>query len=124
MVCLLILVVFSFSQPSGNPAFGLTVNYRYDDLSRLTRVERSDGWVTEYQYDVVGNRTSRTIKAIMIGDVNGDSAITLADAIMALQVAAGVTPGQPPSQNADISGDGRIGLSEAIYIMQKAAGLR
>ena len=35
--------------------------YQYDDLHRLTRVERSDGSVTVYEYDDLGNRTNMTV---------------------------------------------------------------
>ena len=38
-----------------------TTNYEYDDLHRLTRVERSDGMVTVYEYDDMGNRTRMLI---------------------------------------------------------------
>jgi len=123
-LCLFMLIVFFLLFPSERYAFGLTMNYQYDDLYRLTRVERSDGWVTEYQYDALGNRLSRTIKTIMTGDVNGDSAVTLADAIVILQIISGISFGQPIPQNAEVNSDGRIGLPEAIYILQKTAGFR
>ncbi len=34
--------------------------YNYDDLNRLTRVERSGGTVISYTYDDAGNRTSKS----------------------------------------------------------------
>jgi parallel beta-helix repeat protein len=56
------------------------------------------------------------------GDVNGDGAFTLADAVAALQVLAGLQPGGIyPS--AALS-NGKIGLSEALHALQKAAELR
>jgi hypothetical protein len=74
--------------------------------------------------------TSVTATFVRLGDVSGDGAVTLADAILAIQIPAGVTP--PPgaiqeSYNptwADVNNDGRIGLAEAIYILQWTAGLR
>jgi YD repeat-containing protein len=120
--CLLILIVFSFLMPFGNQALGLTVNYQYDDLYRLTRVERSDGIVTEYQYDGAGNRLARVIKVIITGDLNGDSAVTLADVLMALQIISGITPRQTVSLNATVNG--KVGLPEVIYILEKTAGVR
>ena len=50
-----ILFCLAFSVPS-TVAAG-TTQYQYDDLHRLTRVERSDGTVTVYEYDDLGNRT-------------------------------------------------------------------
>ncbi|MFA5902496.1 MAG: PKD domain-containing protein [Desulfobacula sp.] len=35
--------------------------YQYDDLHRLTRVERSNGAITIYNYDELGNRTSKIV---------------------------------------------------------------
>ncbi len=57
------------------------------------------------------------------GDVNGDGRIDLADAILALQVLAGLNP-DGIHLSADVDGDGKIGLAEAIYILQDVAGLR
>lgn len=103
------------------------ITYTYDDLNRLTAATYSDGTgrkTVTYQYDAIGNKLARNVLEILAGDVNGDSAVTLADAIMAIQVAAGITTGQSVVRSAEISGDGRIGLSEAIYILQRVAGMR
>jgi Matrixin/Divergent InlB B-repeat domain/Dockerin type I domain len=59
-----------------------------------------------------------------IGDVNGDGDITLADAILSLQVISGKTPAQAVNKAADVNGDGEIGLPEVLYILQRAAGAR
>lgn len=59
----------------------------------------------------------------MKGDLNGDRDITIADAIMALQVLARISI-SVPNQGADVNGDGRIGIAEVIYILQTVAGLR
>ena len=59
------------------------------------------------------------------GDVNGDGDVTLADAVLSLQVACGVdVSGETISLGADVNGDGKIGLAEALYIIQKVSGLR
>ena len=121
---LLTLIVFSLLAPLGDHALGLTVNYRYDDLYRLTRVERSDGIVTEYQYDAAGNRMSRIIRVIVAGDLNGDSVVTVADAVMTMQILSGISPGQQVIPSAGIAGDDRIGLAEAIFILQTLAERR
>jgi hypothetical protein len=65
-----------------------------------------------------------------LGDVNGDGAVTLADAIATLQILTGMTlpPGAIQAGHnpawADVNNDGRIGLAAAIYILQWTAGLR
>ncbi len=57
------------------------------------------------------------------GDVNGDEAVDLADAVVALQVTVGLNPAGV-SAAADVNGDGRIGIEEFIFILQEIAGLR
>jgi hypothetical protein len=62
--------------------------------------------------------------AVIPGDVNDDEVIDLVDAILALQVLAGMTPQQYVFFEADINNDQRIGLEEAIYALQRTAGMR
>jgi YD repeat-containing protein len=38
-----------------------TVNYVYDELNRLIRVEYGNGVVIEYEYDKAGNRLGKRI---------------------------------------------------------------
>ena len=52
-------------------AFAETTSYLYDDLHRLTRVERSNGTVITYAYDDLGNRTSKSVTAV--SDITGPS---------------------------------------------------
>jgi hypothetical protein len=62
------------------------------------------------------------------GDIDGDGKVTLADAIAALKVMAGLDPAGVrigyASSGADVDGDGRAGAAEAMYILQFLAGLR
>jgi hypothetical protein len=58
------------------------------------------------------------------GDVDHSDGIGLADAILCLQVLAGLTPAVGLNSAADVDGDGRIGLGEAVYALQWAAGWR
>ncbi len=52
------------------------------------------------------------------GDVNGDGQTDIADAVLALQIAAGITPVQPIFLSGDVNGDDRIGMEEVVYILQ------
>ncbi len=62
------------------------------------------------------------------GDMNGDGDVTLADAIIALQVMAnGQSQGLRSdyvTSHADVNSDQRVGSAEALYIIQRVAGLR
>jgi len=61
------------------------------------------------------------------GDMDGDDAVTLADAIIALQVMVGMQPQglreDYATSGADVNGDDRVGMAEVLYILQKAAGM-
>ncbi len=58
-----------------------TYTYTYDDFYRVTKVEHSDGTVTNYTYDNLGNRTSVSVAPATSGNtcptppVNGDLTI-------------------------------------------------
>lgn len=58
------------------------------------------------------------------GDVDNSGNITLQDAIMAIQITAGMNTGAPVYTSAEVSGDNKIGIAEAIYILQCISGLR
>jgi hypothetical protein len=57
------------------------------------------------------------------GDVNGDEAVNLMDAIAALQRTVQLDGGTSIFTNADINGDGAIGLAEVLHALRRAAGL-
>jgi len=58
------------------------------------------------------------------GDLSGEGEVDLTDAIMAMQVVAGVEPVTAVLPSGDVDGDNRIGLEEVVYILQAAAGMR
>jgi hypothetical protein len=58
------------------------------------------------------------------GDVNGDCALNIADAISALRVITGAEELGLSTKKADVNGDGRVGSEEVIWIIQKISGLR
>jgi len=64
---LTVLLCFLFS----GTAVAATVQYTYDSLNRLTRVERTDGSVVVYEYDDLGNRTSMLVTTNVDTDNDG-----------------------------------------------------
>ena len=63
-------------------------------------------------------------KIVLPGDANGNEKVDLADAILALQIVAGINSTQTINPDADINSDEKIGMEEVVYILQKLAGLR
>jgi len=61
---------------------------------------------------------------VMLGDLNGDTSVDLADAVLASQVISGALPAQTVFTSCEVSGDSKIANEEVNYILQKACGLR
>jgi hypothetical protein len=57
------------------------------------------------------------------GDVNCDGKINSRDALMVLQMYAGLIDTLPCIKNADVNGDDRINSIDALLILQFGAGL-
>ena len=57
------------------------------------------------------------------GDLDADGDVDVTDAVLALQLLAGVGS-KNVKITADLSSDGKIGMEECIYILQRVAGLR
>jgi len=113
-------------------------NFAYEDQVTLTATADSGSEFMGWAGDCSGNNTTTTINmnwaknckatfksvaGIIAGDINVSGEPDLADAILTLQVLAGINP---PNINvgADVNNDGKIGLEEVVYILQKVAGLR
>lgn len=60
----------------------------------------------------------------MIGDVNGDGRINLADVVTSLSVASGIDTEPPVHLAGDVNADGVIDVVEAVFDMQWLAGIR
>ena len=58
------------------------------------------------------------------GDINFDKQVSLADAILALQLTAGMEIPNQVFIEADLSRDSKIGLEEAVYVLQKLSNFR
>lgn len=71
---------------------------------------------------------TQTMQQAVKGDLDADEAATLADAIIALKVLAGLTPADLRADYAtsgvDIDGDDQAGFEEVLYILQHVAELR
>ena len=61
-----------------------------------------------------------------LGDVNGDTRITVTDALFALQISAGVGESWTDIQKmaADVNKDSNVTVTDALFILQYSAGLR
>jgi hypothetical protein len=67
--------------------------------------------------------------AVPSGELTGDRQVTLADAVLALKVLAGVDAAGTIrtdyiTTKADVRGEGRITMADPVFILQTVAGLR
>ncbi len=86
------------------PAFAGTIQYTYDDLNRLTRVEYENGTTIEYSYDEVGNRLSKVVangSSCETGDINCDDLINIFD----LQLVINCILGSGSCERCDLNDD-------------------
>jgi len=77
--------------------------------------------------DTIGNVVRQlkiTLALNLLGDLNGDNDVGIADAILALRVVSNYLDVIGLNFNSDVNGNGRIGLEEAIYTLQVASGLK
>ncbi len=60
------------------------------------------------------------------GDIDNSGTVNLVDAVLAMQVTAGIAPPGSPTIHitADCNRDGVIGLTEGVFIMQAISGIR
>ncbi|MCE5263077.1 MAG: Ig-like domain repeat protein [Deltaproteobacteria bacterium] len=78
------------------------------------------GYVTGFS---AGGDLMAMILSGMGGDLNGDGAVGLADAVISLRLLAGLPVGEM-RLDGGITGEPKIGLPEVLYILQRTAGLR
>ncbi len=78
------------------------------------------GYVTGFS---AGGELMAMILTGIGGDLNGDSSVDLADAILGLRLLSGA-PGEDVRLNSAVTEDLRIGLGAVLYILQSTAGLR
>jgi hypothetical protein len=63
------------------------------------------------------------VPVFLPGDVNNDGVLDLDDAVLALQIAAGISTGEIFPET-DVNGDEKIGIAEAVYVLEKITGIR
>jgi hypothetical protein len=90
-----------------NASFASLVNYTYDDLNRLEKVEYEDGTIIDYYYDEVGNRTQRIVTITLI-DTDSDG---MPDSF---ENQYGLNPNDPLDAGYDNDTDGLTNLEEYL----------
>jgi hypothetical protein len=76
--------------------------------------------------DQIGNGRTLLINVFYLkrGDLNGDGALTLADALLALQVLSRLPLSTAIYRQADVNGDAVLGIEDMLYILQTLSETR
>jgi len=111
-------VTYDNMTTSFTPVTGLVYNTTYTAmLTTGVRDVAGNPMDSDYQWSFSTGKDPK-------GDTNGDGNVDLTDALLALQVLAGLEPSTTVQKEADVNGDDKIGLEEVFYILQQVAGLR
>jgi YD repeat-containing protein len=94
--------------------------YTYDANNRLTKVVYDSGMTVEYGYDVMGNRTSKTVtivKRVVIGDANGDGMVDVADVVAIVNKILDKASDSFVFEAADVNNDSVIDVSDVVGVV-------
>ncbi len=94
-------------------AFGSDIQLTLSNVKYMD----SEGSNEPLVIDEITNLDDAAIDVPEKGDVNGSLKADLADAVLALQVVAGMNPDDVYAE-ADVNGDQKIGLEEVVYILK------
>ena len=103
------------------------ISYEYDNLYRLTKVIYPNGTSVSYSYDALGNRISKKVTgspAEIMGDVDGDGHVTMADVYAIVDYIMGKNPSPFILNNANVNGDNKVNVAdvtEALKIINNKA---
>ena len=103
------------------------ISYEYDNLYRLTKVIYPNGTSVSYSYDALGNRISKKVTgspAEIMGDVDGDGHVTMADVYAIVDFIMGRNPSPFNENMANVNGDDKVNVAdvtEAVKIINKNA---
>jgi hypothetical protein len=110
-----------YSYASGLGGFTLPLICVIDPTNDNIYEDRTTG--IQYSPEFYSRLLQYTSSQTVIGDIDKNGEIDLADGIMALQILINSSSTQA-NIDADVNDDQRIGLAEALYALQKVAKLR
>ncbi|MCP4110292.1 MAG: hypothetical protein GY749_33015 [Desulfobacteraceae bacterium] len=116
-------VTYSGSTAKFSPTSSLEYETIYN-VTVTTGVIDTDGNALKSDYMWSFTTGSASASDVFAGNINGDDKVDIADAILALQICAGIMPTSNVKKDASISGYEKVGLEDAIYVLQIVSEIR
>jgi hypothetical protein len=113
------------STPGGFPGVPTLVSWTGAEWEAINSLPSAELVITGLEEAVI-HRATVGIAQVETGDIDGQNGLSLADAILALKISAGLPLGDDVDiflrAKTDPSWSGGIGLNEAIFVLRKVAG--
>ena len=115
--------VDSLASTQGSTTTPIAQDIRYAATGQISSQTLGQTQITQ-SFDPAGRPTTSAGPAIVLGDLNGDGIVDVADVALAQRIALGlVVPSPSQLQHGDINGDGAINAADVMHIQRKALGL-
>ena len=120
------LPTFDLTDPDKNGTYDADYSdFTYNGDYQITFYARNEnGNVTPSPATIITVSGGQEFNSVDLGDVNNSGTVDLTDAILVLQVLAGIELSLPLYIEADVNGDSKISLEEAIHALQVISGIR
>lgn len=120
-------LVDSLSSTQGSTTTPIAQDIRYAATGQISSQTLGQTQITQ-SFDPAGRPTDSggpgSGPAIVLGDLNDDGIVDVADVALAMRIALGlVVPSSSQLQHGDINGDGVIDTADVMHIQRKALGL-
>jgi len=115
--------VDSLASTQGSTTTPIAQDIRYAATGQISSQTLGQTQITQ-SFDPAGRPTTSAGPAIVLGDLNGDGIVDVADVALAVRIELGlVVPSSSQLQHGDINGDGAINVADVMHIQRKALGL-
>lgn len=85
-----------------------------------TLFDCSGAWLYSAKIDMILIENTDFLFSPLMGDINNDQYVDLADVVLGLQIITGINSSTPTIE-ADVNLDGKIGLHDMIYIVARVS---
>ena len=115
-------IVYEWKQPDQEISVSAYAGQTYDFYFQFSTTDAKSSYAIYFMLDNISFVTGAPDP--VPGDIYNEDGVNLTDAIISLQITAGINPANPINMANDVDANNVIGLENPIYILQDVAGLR